>query len=160
MCYPATKWPMLRHVRSFAAYDAKHQLAMEGDNRAILAIGQGDFPLPIPLIRKDGMWRFDTAAGRGEILARRIGKNELGAIQACLAYVDAQNDYAEKDRTGAGGTYTKRIISQPGKKDGLYWPTAQGTRENHHVNPANAAAAAMPKPASRDPPSPSPNSIM
>ena len=110
-----------------AAYDAKHQIAMEGDNKAMMVIGQEDFPLPIPLVRKDGMWRFDTAAGRQEILARRIGKNELDAIQASLAYVDAQNDYAEKDRTGAGvGTYAQRIISQPGKKDGLYWPTSQG----------------------------------
>ncbi len=110
-----------------AAYDAKHQLAMEGDNKAIVVIGQEDFPLPIPLVRKDGMWRFDTAAGRQEILARRIGKNELDAIQASLAYVDAQNEYAEKDRTGAGvKTYAQRIISQPGKKDGLYWPTSQG----------------------------------
>jgi hypothetical protein len=110
-----------------AAYDAKHQLAMEGDNKAIMVIGQEDFPLPIPLVRKDGMWRFDTAAGRQEILSRRIGKNELDAIQASLAYVDAQNEYAEKDRTGAGvKTYAQRIISQPGKKDGLYWPTSQG----------------------------------
>lgn len=110
-----------------AAYDAKHQITMEGDNKAILVIGQEDFPLPIPLIRKDGMWRFDTAAGREEILARRIGKNELDAIQTCLAYVDAQNDYAEKDRMGAGvGTYAQRIVGQPGKKDGLYWPTTQG----------------------------------
>src|SRR6516225_4296584 len=75
-----------------AAYDAKHQVAMEGDNKAIMIIGQDDFPLPIPLVRKSGMWRFDTAAGREEILARRIGKNELDAIQACLAYVDAQNE--------------------------------------------------------------------
>ena len=110
-----------------AAYDAKHQIAMEGDNKAIMVIGQEDFPLPIPLVRKDGMWRFDTAAGREEILFRRIGKNELDAIQACLAYVDAQNEYAEKDRTGAGvKTYAQRIVSQPGKKDGLYWPTSQG----------------------------------
>ena len=73
------------------------------------------------------MWRFDTTAGRQEILARRIGKNELDAIQASLAYIDAQNDYAEKDRTGAGvNTYAQRIISQPGKKDGVYWPTSQG----------------------------------
>ena len=110
-----------------AAYDAKHQIAMEGDNKAIMVIGQEDFPLPIPLVRKDGTWRFDTAAGREESLARRIGKNELDAIQASLAYVDAQNDYADKDRTGAGvGVYAQRIISSPGKKDGLYWPTAQG----------------------------------
>ena len=108
-----------------AAYDAKHQITMEGDNKAIMVIGTEDFPLPIPLVRKDGMWRFDTVAGREEILARRIGKNELDAIQSSLAYVDAQNDYAEKDRTGAGkGIYAQRIISSAGKKDGLYWPDA------------------------------------
>ena len=110
-----------------AAYDAKHEIAMEGDSKAVMVIGNEDFPLPIPLIRKDGMWRFDTTAGREEILARRIGQNELDTIQACLAYVDAQNDYADKDRTGAGkGIYAQRIQSSPGKKDGLYWPDAQG----------------------------------
>jgi hypothetical protein len=110
-----------------AAYDAKHQIAMEGDDKATLVVGDKDYPLPLPLVRKDGLWRFDTAAGRQEILARRIGKDELDAIQACLAYVDAQNEYAAKDRTGAGaGVYAQRIVSQKGKKDGLYWPTAQG----------------------------------
>ena len=110
-----------------AAYDAKHQIAMEGDNKAMLVIGQEDFPLPIPLVRKDGLWRFDTAAGREEILFRRVGRDELDAIQSCLAYVDAQNEYAERDRTAAGAnTYAQRIISEPGKKDGLYWPTSQG----------------------------------
>lgn len=109
-----------------AAYDAKHQITMEGDNKAIVIIGQEDFPLPIPLVRKDGTWRFDTEAGREEILFRRIGKNELDAIQSSLAYVDAQNEYAEKDRTGAGkGIYAQRIVSSAGKKDGLYWPDAQ-----------------------------------
>jgi hypothetical protein len=110
-----------------AAYNARHQITMEGENKAIMVIGSEDFPVPIPLIRKDGAWRFDTAAGRQEILARRIGKNELAAIQACLAYFDAQNDYAEKDRTGVGaGTYAERVVSQPGKRDGLYWPAPQG----------------------------------
>ena len=110
-----------------AAYDAKHQIEMEGDNKAVVIVGQDDYPLPIPLIRKDGTWQFDTAAGREEILARRIGKNELDAIQSCLAYVDAQNDYAAKDRTGAGANiYAQHIVSQPGKKDGLYWPASQG----------------------------------
>ena len=109
------------------AYDAKHTIAMEGDSKAIMVIGPDDFPLPIPIIRKDGQWRFDTAAGREEILFRRIGENELDAIQSVLAYVDAQDEYAEKDRTGAGiNTYAQRIISQPEKKDGLYWPTSQG----------------------------------
>ena len=110
-----------------SAYDAKHQIAMEGDSKAIMVIGQEDFPLPIPLIRKDGMWRYDTGAGRQEILARRIGKNELDAIQTSLAYVDAQNEYADEDRTGAGkGIYAQRVVSNPGKKDGLYWPDSQG----------------------------------
>ena len=109
-----------------AAYDARHTIAMEGDNKAVMVIGPEDFPVPIPLVRKDGQWRFDTAAGRDEILFRRIGQNELDAIQSTLAYVDAQDEYAEKDRTGDGAnTYARRIISQPGKKDGLYWPTSQ-----------------------------------
>ena len=110
-----------------AAYDAKHQVKREGDDKAVMIIGTEDFPFPIPLIRKHDAWRFDTAAGRLEILYRRIGRNELDAIQACLAYVDAQNEYAEKDRTGAGvSTYAQRIVSHPGKKDGLYWPSSPG----------------------------------
>jgi hypothetical protein len=117
--------------RFLAAYDAKHQVIMDGDGKATIILGQEDFPLPIPLVRKDRMWRFDTAAGRQEILYRRIGRNELDTIQACLAYVDAQNDYAEKDRTGAGADiYAQRIVSQPGKRDGLYWPASQGEDES------------------------------
>jgi hypothetical protein len=114
-------------AKFIAAFDSKHTIAMEGDSKAIMVVGPDDFPLPIPLVRKDGLWRFDTAAGREEILFRRIGENELDAIQSALAYVDAQDEYAENDRTGAGvNTYAQRIISQPGKKDGLYWPTSQG----------------------------------
>jgi Protein of unknown function (DUF2950) len=114
-------------AKFIAAYDSKHTIAMEGDSKAVMVVGPDDFPLPIPVVRKDGLWRFDTAAGREEILFRRIGENELDAIQSTLAYVDAQDEYAEKDRTGAGvNTYAQRIISQPGKKDGLYWPTSQG----------------------------------
>jgi len=113
--------------RFVAAYDEKHQVTKDDDNKATLVIGQEDFPFPIPLVRKSGSWQFDTAAGRREILYRRIGRNELDTIQASLAYVDAQNDYAEKDRTGAGpGAYAQRIVSQPGKKDGLYWPDTEG----------------------------------
>jgi hypothetical protein len=112
-------------------YDAKHQVKMDGDAKATLIIGSDDFPFPIPLIRKGDGWQFDTAAGRQEILARRIGRNELDAIQSSLAYVDAQDEYADKDRTGAGpGVYAQRIISEAGKKDGLYWPSSAGGDES------------------------------
>jgi hypothetical protein len=108
-------------------YDAKHQVTKEGDDKVVVIIGPEDFPFPIPLARKDGAWQFDTTAGRVEILYRRIGRNELDTIQSCLAYVDAQNEYAQKDQTGVGvATYAQRIVSTPGKKDGLYWPAAQG----------------------------------
>jgi hypothetical protein len=114
-----------------AAFNAKHAIAMEGENKAIVVIGPEDFPLPIPIVRKEGTWRFDTIAGREEILDRRIGRNELNAIQVCLAYVDAQNEYAEKDRTGAGiNTYARHVVSQSGKKDGLYWPVSPGEEES------------------------------
>jgi hypothetical protein len=119
------------HQRFVEAYDAKHQVTMDGDSKATMTIGQDDFPFPIPLVRKNGTWQFDTAAGRREILYRRIGRNELDAIQAALAYVDAQNDYAEKDRTGEGaGVYAQRIVSEPGKMNGLYWPASQGGDES------------------------------
>ena len=112
--------------RFVGAYDAKHNVNVEGD-KAFLVVGADDFPLPIPLIRQETNWKFDTAAGRLEVLYRRIGRNELDAIQTCLAYVDAQNEYAEKDRTGAGpGVYARRIVSSSGKKDGLYWPASDG----------------------------------
>ena len=117
--------------RFVASYDTKHQIAMNGDSKATLVIGNNDYPFPIPLARnKDGTWSFDTAAGRQEILARRIGHNELDAIQTSLAYVDAQNDYAAKDRGDGQGVYARRFISESGKKDGLYWPTAQGEEES------------------------------
>ena len=110
-----------------AAYDAKHELKKEGDDKAVMLIGSEDFPFPIPIARKGAAWLFDTAAGRLEILYRRIGRNELSAIQASLAYVDAQNEYADMNRASVGGaTYAQRIVSHPGKKDGLYWPAAPG----------------------------------
>ncbi len=109
------------------AFDAKHSVVSEGDARAVLVIGQDDWPFPVPIVQKGGVWRFDTAAGREEILYRRIGRNELAAVQASLAYVDAQNEYAERSRKENGAAaYAQRIVSSAGKKDGLYWPAAQG----------------------------------
>jgi hypothetical protein len=117
--------------RFIEAYDAKHQITKEGDDKAILELGADDWPFPIPIMRQNAAWRFDTAAGREEILFRRIGRNELSVIQACLAYVDAQQEYAEKGYGGAGlAAYAQRIVSQPGKKDGLYWPAVAGEPES------------------------------
>jgi len=110
-----------------AAYDAKHQIELKGSKRATLIIGDKDWPFPVPLVKTKYGWEFDTDQGLQEILARRIGHNELDTIQVCLAYVDAQREYADKDRTGAGaGVYAQRFISEPGTKNGLYWPAAQG----------------------------------
>ena len=133
------------------AYDAKHQITMDGDNKAIMVIGPENYPFPIPLVRKDGNWQFDTATGRKEILYRRIGRNELDTIQSCLAYVDAQNEYADMMRSGELAPYAQRFVSSSGKKDGLYWSPAAGeplsplgelvagaTREGYEVNGSGA----------------------
>jgi DUF2950 family protein len=110
-----------------SAYDAKHAIELEGDGTQTLIIGNDNWPFPIPLINKAGEWQFDTKAGLDEILRRRIGRNELSAIQVALAYVQAQNEYASLDPGGLGEhVYAQRIVSRPGKKDGLYWPTAEG----------------------------------
>jgi hypothetical protein len=112
--------------RFVTGYDARHSIKAEGNKKAVLFLGSEDFPFPIPLINNQRGWEFDAAAGRTEILYRRIGRNELDAIQTCLAYVDAQNEYADKDRGQGAGVYAQRIISSSGKKDGLYWPTSDG----------------------------------
>ncbi|MCP1834065.1 hypothetical protein J2R76_002402 [Bradyrhizobium sp. USDA 4532] len=104
-----------------SAYDAKHSIKADGNKKATLILGRDDFPFPIPLVNNNDGWSFDAAAGRREILYRRIGRNELAAIQTSLAYVDAQNEYAEKDRGEGVGAYAQRIVSRPGKTDGLFW---------------------------------------
>lgn len=108
--------------RFVSAYDAKHSISMQANKRAILMLGNDDFPFPIPLFHNKTGWEFDTSEGRMEILYRRIGRNELDAIQTSLAFVDAENEYADKDRGAGPGVYAQRIVSSPGKKDGLYWP--------------------------------------
>lgn len=126
--------------RFLAAYDNRHSITEQQD-KATLVIGQDEFPFPIPLVRVRGRWKFDTEAGRNEILYRRIGRNELAAIQASLAFADAQNEYAAKDRGQGVGTYAQRIISRPGKKDGLYWETAPGEEPSPLGDIAAEAAA-------------------
>ena len=123
-----------------AAYDAQHRIVSESGKPSVLVMGQNDWPFPIPLVQKDGQWSFDTAAGREEILARRIGLNELGAIKAALAYYDAQNEYADKFKGKTGqAVYAQKIVSSPGKKDGLYWPTS-GSEPDSPLGEAVAAA--------------------
>jgi hypothetical protein len=107
--------------RFSSMYDAKHGIKAEGNRTATLLLGADDFPFPIPLVNTKAGWEFDTDEGRVEVLRRRIGRNELDAIQTALAYVDAQNEYADKDRGEGAGVYAQHIVSSPGKKDGLFW---------------------------------------
>jgi len=104
------------------AYDERAKLMTDGPTRKILYIGNEDWPFPIPLVKEGETWRFDTAAGIQEILARRIGRNELSTIKVCKAYVAAQQEYAaETHDLKSTGVYAQRIASSPGKHDGLYW---------------------------------------
>jgi Protein of unknown function (DUF2950) len=110
-----------------ADYDAKHEIQMQGDSKAVLSAGASDWPMPIPLVKRNGAWQFDTATGIEELIARRIGRNELDAMQVCLAFVDMEREYAELDRNGDGTLeYTSRLISTKGQRDGLYWETQPG----------------------------------
>jgi hypothetical protein len=96
--------------------------------RAILSVGNDDWPLPIPIVQKEGKWSFDTKAGREEVLLRRIGANELDAIQICRGYVEAQKQYALEKHDGAEvNQYAQRIISTAGKQDGLAWQNPDGS---------------------------------
>ncbi len=121
--------------RFLSAYDARHSIKAEGNKKAVLILGADDFPFPIPLVNSKSGWEFDTDQGRIEILYRRIGRNELDAIQTCLAFVDAENEYADKDRGDGAGVYAQRIVSTPGKKDGLFW------RDDRDPSPLGELAA-------------------
>ena len=117
----------------FAA-KAKEKNSVEIDKkdpkRAILIVGNDNFPVPIPLVKQKGKWFFDTKVGREEILNRRIGANELNAIEICRGFVEAQHEYAVEKHDGSKvNQYAQRIISSPGKHDGLAWQNADGTWE-------------------------------
>lgn len=109
------------------AWAHKHGIVREGDDRALLAAGTGDWTLPIPMVKAANGWRFDPRSGKDLMQTRRIGRNELAAMQAALAYYDAQREYARVDRDNNGVLeYAQKIVSAPGKHDGLYWPDAPG----------------------------------
>jgi Protein of unknown function (DUF2950) len=118
-------------AQAFAA-KAKEKTSIETDkkdpNRAILVVGNDDFPLPIPIVKHKGKWSFDTKVGREEILNRRVGANELNAIEICRGFVEAQHEYAqEKHDDSKVNQYAQHIISTPGKHDGLAWQNSDGT---------------------------------
>ena len=113
------------------AYDQKHAISTEAQGFEFLQVGQGDWPFPFPIVRDGKVWYFDIDRGNEEILDRRVGRNELGAIALCEGYVQSQKDYASKGHDGnSRGIYAQRFLSNPGKQDGLYWPASKGEPES------------------------------
>ena len=124
--------PMVQRERMGFAQAAAEKLTLErhDDGRVVLVVGKDEWPLPVPLVQKDGKWMFDAEAGREEILARRIGSNELEAISILRGYIEAQVAYAAVDRDGDEvREYAQKIRSGEGRKDGLYWPVAEDSDE-------------------------------
>ena len=117
--------------RFVEAYDAKHALVPDGPDRIAIEVGSNDWRLPIPIVQRGGRWNFDLREGAQEIVDRRIGGNEIRAIEVCLVFVDAQNDYFElmKQETGRG-EFAQRLVSARGRHDGLYWPATDGQDES------------------------------
>src|SRR5437867_11695714 len=104
------------------------QTEKKNPNQAIVLVGNDDFSLPIPLVKQKGKWFFNTKVGREEILNRRVGANELNAIEICRGFDDAQHEYAAEKHDGSKvNQYAQRVISTPGKHDGLAWQNPDGT---------------------------------
>jgi Protein of unknown function (DUF2950) len=109
------------------SYKAKHAIITEDANTRVLQVGTKNWELPIPIVLADGKWHFDTAAGKQELIYRRIGDNELGAIAVCRGAIASQLDYASVGHDGLPpGIYAEKLRSDPGKHNGLYWPVAEG----------------------------------
>jgi hypothetical protein len=123
-------------------YNEMHRLAYDDQGRVILYIGAGNWPVPIPLIKKDSGWVFDTAAGKDELVYRRIGRNELFTIRVLEDLADAQSEYASAAHDGGSeGEFAQKILSDTGKQNGLYWETAEGQPESP-IGPLVAKATA------------------
>ena len=124
------------------AYRAKHSLVDDGPDRKVLLTGPDDWPMPIPIVKSEGGWKFDGEAGIDEIIYRRVGGNELGAIDVCRGFVAAQLEYASEGRDGdPPGIYALKLVSDEGLHNGLYWPSEEGEPESP-AGPFVAAAAA------------------
>ncbi len=127
--------------RFVKAYEERNKLVSENETKIILRVGNGEWPYPIPVVKRGEEWFFDTQAGKEEILNRRIGRNELNAIQVCLAYVDAQREYIMEDRDeNKLLEYAQRLISREGEKNGLYWEAKEGEQQSP-LGPLIAKAA-------------------
>jgi hypothetical protein len=114
-----------------AAYDKSLKIEMDCETKATLLLGNNEYPFPFPLVKGTTGWQFDAKAGAEELVNRRVGENELFTIKFCLAYGDAQREYAEQDHDGDGLLeYAQRFRSSEGKQDGLYWPTQQGAPDS------------------------------
>ena len=120
-----------QRAKFLAAWDEAHKIERQGDDKAVVEVGKTGFVMPIPIVKEDNAWHYDVAAGRKEIEARTIGRNELTTVQTLLAIVDAEHDYAAADPMKTGTTaYARRLLSSPGRKDGLYWETKPGEPES------------------------------
>jgi len=125
-----------------ASYDAAHSLVADGENAFTLQIGKNNYPTPIPLIHAGDKWYWNGEEGKEEILYRRFGHSEIDAIKACKGVVGAQHDYATSGHDGQpAGAYAKRIVSTPGKQDGIYWEAKEGEPDSP-AGPMLADAAA------------------
>ena len=126
--------------RFLDAFTAKHQILPDGEDQAVLIVGEEQWPFPVRLVRLNNTWRFDGQLARSQIVYRRIGRNEMSAIDACSAYVAAQKEYAEKGFAGKG-VYARRFISRPGERDGLYWPAPSGGENESPLSEFATSAA-------------------
>jgi len=128
--------------RFIAEWAKSHAIKPEGDAKALIAVGDDGWTMPIPIVKTAGGWRFDTRAGADEIRIRRVGHNERSVMQVMLAIFDAEKEYATKDRNGDGVLeYSAKFASARGKQDGLYWPTSAGEPPSP-LGPAVEAARA------------------
>lgn len=131
-----------RDIASFRHALARHAAVEDhGDGTAVVLVGDVRWPFAVPLVEKGGRWRFDTDAGIEELANRRVGRNELRTIEACRTLIDAQEQYFASDRDGDGvREYADRLLSTPGRKDGLYWPSPGGV-DPSPIGPVLAEAA-------------------